>query len=153
VFATGYRIDFPFLDGDLGRGDAWEFPLYRRILSPRAPRLAFLGVLEPGPGLFEIVERQARWLAAVIAGHLPIPDGRAMWQAIDRGERRSRRQFGQTGGHTILCNRHAYLRTLNRDLRRARAGARSRRAAVRAGVRTQPAASELPAPSRGRHAA
>src|SRR5205823_2596187 len=41
VFATGYRIDFPFLDQPLGRGSGWEFPLYRRILSPHAPRLAF----------------------------------------------------------------------------------------------------------------
>jgi hypothetical protein len=43
-----------------------------------------------------------------------------MWKAIDAGgERRSRRQFAATGRHTILCNRHAYLRVLERDLRRA----------------------------------
>ncbi len=48
-----------------------------------------------------------------------------MWEAIDTGgERRSRRQFGATGRHTILCNRHAYLRTLDRDLRRTRGGVR-----------------------------
>jgi PPOX class probable F420-dependent enzyme len=123
VFATGYRISFPFLDGDLGRGEGWEFPLYRRILSPHAPRLAFVGMLEPGPGLFEIVERQSNWLAAAIAGGLRTPDERTMWEAIDAGgERRSRRQFGQTGRHTILCNRHGYLRTLEKDLRRARGG-------------------------------
>jgi PPOX class probable F420-dependent enzyme len=51
-----------------------------------------------------------------------------MWRAIDAGgEPRSRRQFAATGRHTILCNRHAYLRLLARDLRaggrgRARAG-------------------------------
>ena len=120
VFATGYRISFPFLPAELGRGDGWEFPLYRRILSPRAPRLAFIGVLEPGPGLFEIVERQCEWLAAVVARRVPLPDRERMWSAIDAGgERRSRRQFAATGPHTILCNRHAYLRTLDRDLRSA----------------------------------
>jgi hypothetical protein len=119
VFATGYRISFPFLPAELGRGEGWEFPLYRRIISPRAPGLAFIGVLEPGPGLFEIVERQSEWLAAVLDRHIPLPDRERMWQAIDAGgERRSRRQFAATGPHTILCNRHAYLRTLNRDLRR-----------------------------------
>ena len=56
VFATGYEIGFPFLPADLGRGDGWEFPLYRRIVSPRARRLAFIGVVEAGPGMFEIVE-------------------------------------------------------------------------------------------------
>jgi dimethylaniline monooxygenase (N-oxide forming) len=120
VFATGYRISFPFLPDELGCGNGWEFPLYRRILSPRAPGLAFIGVLEPGPGLFEIVERQSEWLAAVLDRRIPLPERQQMWSAIDAGgERRSHRQFAATGRHTILCNRHAYLRTLNRDLRRA----------------------------------
>jgi dimethylaniline monooxygenase (N-oxide forming) len=120
VFATGYSINFPFLCEHLGRGEGWEFPLYRRILSPHAPGLAFIGVLEPGPGLFAIVERQAAWLAEVLAGRLRIPGQEGMWKAIDAGgERRSRRQFAATGRHTILCNRHAYLRVLARDLRRA----------------------------------
>jgi len=119
VFATGYRINFPFLPDDLGRGRGWEFPLYRRILSPDAPGLAFIGVLEPGPGLFAIVERQAAWLGEMLAGRLQVPERKRMWQAIDAGgERRSRQQFGATGPHTILCNRHAYLRLLARDLRR-----------------------------------
>jgi len=46
-----------------------------------------------------------------------------MWRAIDAGsERESHRQFVATGPHSILCNRHAYLRSLKRDLRRKRSG-------------------------------
>jgi hypothetical protein len=51
LFATGYHINFPFLPALLGCGHGWEFPLYRRILSPWADNLAFIGILEPGPGL------------------------------------------------------------------------------------------------------
>jgi cation diffusion facilitator CzcD-associated flavoprotein CzcO len=121
VFATGYHINFPFLPVDLGRGSGWEFPLYRRIVSPHADGLGFIGVVEPGPGLLEIVERQSEWLAEVLAGRLAAPEREAMWTAIDAGgERRSRQQFGATGRHTILCNRHAYLRVLARDLRQIR---------------------------------
>jgi hypothetical protein len=119
LFATGYRINFPFLPEHSGHGVGWEFPLYRRVLSPHVENLGFIGVLEPGPGLFEIVERQATWLGEVLAERLDVPPRRQMWQAIGRGERRSRRQFGATGDHTILCNRHAYLRILDRDLRLA----------------------------------
>jgi cation diffusion facilitator CzcD-associated flavoprotein CzcO len=123
IFATGYRINFPFLPEHLGRGERWSFPLYRRILSPSAKGLAFIGIVEPGPGLLEIVERQAEWLGEVLAGRLPIPAQERMWRVIDAGgERRSRRQFSVTGAHTILCNRHAYLRLLARDLRRRRLG-------------------------------
>jgi dimethylaniline monooxygenase (N-oxide forming) len=125
VFATGYEIGFPILPDELGRAHRWEFPLYRRIVSPRASGLAFIGVVEAGPGMFEIVERQSQWLAELIAGRLSLPTPRAMWSAIDRGERRSRGQFGATGRHTIFCNRHAYLRVLAKDLRRARKSLRT----------------------------
>ena len=121
IFATGYHVNFPFLPETLGRGDGWQFPLYRRILSPHTEGLAFVGILEPGPGLLAIVERQATWLGEVLAGRLPLPGPEEMWRAIDGGgERRSHRQFSATGPHTLLCNRHAYLRILNRDLRRVR---------------------------------
>ena len=116
IFATGYRINFPALPAEMGRGTGWQFPLYRRILSPHADNLAFVGILEPGPGLLEIVERQGEWLGEVLAGRLPLPPREHMWREIDAGnERRSRRQFGATGAHSILCNRHAYLRSLKRD--------------------------------------
>jgi thioredoxin reductase len=119
IYATGYRINFPALPAELGRGRGWQFPLYRRIVSPDAPGLAFVGILEPGPGLLEIVERQGEWLGEVLAGRLALPSRERMWQVIDAGsEPQTRRQFGATGPHTILCNRHAYLRTLKRDLRR-----------------------------------
>ncbi len=128
VFATGYRISFPFLPGRLAAGEGWEFPLYRRILAPDAPGLAFIGVLEPGPGLFAIVERQAAWLGEYLAGRLRVPAQARMWEAIDAGERRSRRQFAATGRHTILCNRHAYLQLLARDLAKSRLASRARAA-------------------------
>jgi hypothetical protein len=41
-------------------------PLYRRILSPHADNLAFIGILDAGPGRLELVERQAQWLSKVI---------------------------------------------------------------------------------------
>ena len=124
VFATGYEIGFPFLPADLVRAAGREFPLYRRIISPHAPCLAFIGIVEAGPGMFEIVERQSQWLAQFIDGSIRAPDNETMWRAIDAGERRSRRQFAATGRHTIFCNRHAYLRLLTRDLRRAGGSAR-----------------------------
>ena len=124
IFATGYRIHFPALPAHLGRGQGWQFPLYRRIVSPYADNLAFIGILEPGPGLLEVVERQGEWLGEVLAQRLPLPSRERMWRAIDAGgERRSRRQFSATGAHTLLCNRHAYLRSLKRDLRRRRSDA------------------------------
>ncbi len=120
VFATGYRVNFPFLPDPLGRGDGQQFPLYRRILSPHADNLAFIGILDAGPGRLEIVERQAQWLTEVISGRLVAPSRAEMWASIDAGnEPRSHHRFGGAGAHTTLCDRYAYLRALNRDMRSA----------------------------------
>jgi cation diffusion facilitator CzcD-associated flavoprotein CzcO len=118
VFATGYRINFPYLPESLGRGRALEFPLYRRILSPHAESLAFMGILDAGPGRLQITETQAGWLSAVLAGRITTPSRDAMWQAIDAcGERRTKQRYASSGNHTVLCDRHAYLRVLKRDLK------------------------------------
>jgi dimethylaniline monooxygenase (N-oxide forming) len=120
VFATGYRVNFPFLPEHLGRGDGQQFPLYRRILSPRADNLAFIGILDAGAGRLEVVERQAQWLTEAISGCVALPSRARMWASIDAGgEPRSYRRFGGGGAYTTLCDRHAYLRVLNRDLRSA----------------------------------
>ena len=121
IFATGYRVSFPFLPDPLGRGDGQQFPLYRRILSPHADNLAFIGILDAGPGRLEIVERQARWLAEVVSGRLAPPSRAEMWASIEAGnEPRSHRRFGGGGAYTTLCDRYAYLGVLNGDLRSAR---------------------------------
>ncbi|HEV3093427.1 MAG TPA: NAD(P)-binding domain-containing protein [Solirubrobacteraceae bacterium] len=118
VFATGYRVTFPFLPDPLGRGDGQQFPLYRRILSPHAENLAFIGILDAGVGRLEVVERQAQWLTAVLGGRLRLPSRPQMWLSIHAGnEPRSHRRFGDAGAYTTLCDRHAYLRVLDRDLR------------------------------------
>jgi dimethylaniline monooxygenase (N-oxide forming) len=124
VYATGYVISFPFLPADLAPADGTQFPLYRRIASPRADGLYFVGILEPGPGLLAIVERQSAWLAERLSGQLAVPPREQMWAAIDAGERRTRRRFGESGPHTVLCDGHAYMRMLARDLRRTKDGAK-----------------------------
>jgi hypothetical protein len=117
VYATGYRIDFPYLPAPLGRGRAIEFPLYRRILSPHAKNLAFIGILDAGIGRLKVTETQADWLGAVLARRIEIPDRDTMWKAIDAcGERRTRQRYSSSGKHTVLCDRHAYLQVLKRDL-------------------------------------
>ena len=119
LFATGYRISFPFLPPALVRARGTEFPLYRRIASPHAVGLYFIGILEPGPGLLAVVEQQGEWLSALLTGRIELPPPARVWQAIGAGERRTRRRFSSRGPHTIYCDRHAYLRLLARDLRRS----------------------------------
>jgi hypothetical protein len=91
--------------------------MYRRVLSPHAENLAFIGILDAGAGRLKVTETQADWLGAQLAGRIETPDRDTMWKAIDAcGERRTKQRYGNSGKHTVLCDRHAYLRVLQRDL-------------------------------------
>ncbi|HEX4837626.1 MAG TPA: hypothetical protein VFV03_03780, partial [Solirubrobacteraceae bacterium] len=84
---------------------------------PHSKNLAFIGILDAGAGRLKIAETQAKWLGAQLAGHIETPDRDAMWRAIDAcGEPRTRQRFNSSGTHTILCDRHAYLTVLRKDL-------------------------------------
>jgi dimethylaniline monooxygenase (N-oxide forming) len=115
VYATGYRISFPFLSRQLIAARGKELPLYRRIAAPGLPGLYFAGLVDAPSGMLPIVEAQGAWIADVLAGRLALPPQEAMWRAIDRAERRTRRRFPKQGPHSIRTDPHAYKRALSRD--------------------------------------
>jgi dimethylaniline monooxygenase (N-oxide forming) len=119
VYATGYRIDLPFLAPSLLAARGRELPLYRRIVPPGLGGLLLAGFVDAPGGLLPVVETQAEWIAAVLGGRLRLPAAAAMWRAIERGEPRSRRRFPGEHPHSIRCDPHAYRRLLRADLRRA----------------------------------
>jgi dimethylaniline monooxygenase (N-oxide forming) len=120
VYATGYRIKFPFLSASLVTANGRELPLYRRIAPTEPGGLYFAGFVDAPGGLLPLVETQGEWIAAVLTGRLPLPPPEQMWRAIERAERRSRQRFPQESPRSIRCDPHAYRRLLQSDLRRAR---------------------------------
>jgi dimethylaniline monooxygenase (N-oxide forming) len=120
VCATGYRLSFPFFSRDLVCPDGRRLGLYRRIIAPAHPTLAFIGLVDPFGGLLPVVEAQSDWLADLLDGTIRLPDAAAMEAAIARAEPRTLRRLRGTPADAILCDRHAYVRLLRRDRRRAR---------------------------------
>src|SRR5262249_34531530 len=55
VCATGYRLSFPFLSPDVVAAEGRRLGLYRRILLPAYPTLAFIGLVDPFGGLLPVV--------------------------------------------------------------------------------------------------
>ena len=78
VCATGYRISFPFLSETLIVPEGRRLALYRRVLSPAHPSLAFIGLVDPLGGRLPVVEAQAAWLADVFDETIRLPDRAAM---------------------------------------------------------------------------
>jgi dimethylaniline monooxygenase (N-oxide forming) len=127
IYATGYEISLPFLSSTLVSPNGREFPLYRRIAPPGLAGLFFAGFVDAPGGLLPVVETQASWIAAVLAGRLRLPPVEQMWAAIDRAERRTRVRFPEESTRSVRCDPHAYRRLLRSDLRRAWWQSRRRR--------------------------
>lgn len=83
IFATGWRQDVSLLDPALRRAIRREgaFHLYRRILPPAEPRLAFNGYASSGNQVLTS-EVAAHWLSACFLEELELPDAATMEQRI-----------------------------------------------------------------------
>lgn len=84
VLATGWETDFGFLGMDLQRRlDAGDdgFYLYRHILHPAAPGLAFIGRASTVSSILTY-SLQARWLGELLKGNHRLPDADAMAREI-----------------------------------------------------------------------
>jgi dimethylaniline monooxygenase (N-oxide forming) len=119
VFATGYRLDFPFFDEQVAARleiDGNTIPLYRHIVPPKVADLYFIGIVDPHAGHPPVVEPQATWIADVLQGRLAIPAG-----TLDPPQRRVVQRFVNLRPNSLLIDRFGYPRLLAADRRRGTA--------------------------------
>lgn len=122
VFATGYRLSFPFFDEQLLARLQIEdstMPLYRHIVPPAVPDLYLIGICDPQAGHPPVVEAQAGWIADVLQGRISVPAG-----ALDEPQRRVQQRYPTLRPNTQLVDRFAYPRLLAADRRGARRSTR-----------------------------
>ena len=83
IACTGFTSTFPFLqDKTLTPGsDAGGLSLYRRVLHPTHPSLAFIGQIDTIGSAFAVSEMQARWLVAHWSGVKQLPPVPKMLEA------------------------------------------------------------------------
>ena len=112
IAATGYAVEFPFLDPGIVPVSAEGLPLYRLVFPPDYPTLAFLGMFRVTGPVPPVAEMQARWVAQVLRGgvHLPAPD--AMRASI--GARMA--LIARTGGNPFRLDFEAYLDLLAAEI-------------------------------------
>lgn len=85
VFATGWKTEYGYLSEEarqtLGEDDD-GFYLYRHILHPDLPNLAFIGRASTFLSVLTYCI-QARWLAELVAGKFELPGRQSMLQEIE----------------------------------------------------------------------
>jgi hypothetical protein len=98
IYATGYKITFPFFDPELVSAPGNALPLYKRMFKPGMDDLAFIGFGQALPTLFPFVEIQAKLAARWLAGDWVPPSPSEMEDEIGRDLRRH--------GHWVERPRH-----------------------------------------------
>jgi dimethylaniline monooxygenase (N-oxide forming) len=126
VWATGYKVTFPFFDPEFMSAPDNELLLYRRVFKPGLDNLFFIGLLQPLGALMPLAEAQGRWVASYLRGEYRLPPRAEMEREMRRERERMRRRYVASKRHTMEVDFDDYLYALRRELR---AGARRAREA------------------------
>jgi Flavin-binding monooxygenase-like len=148
VYATGYKVSFPFFDPEFLTAPENVLPLYKRMLKPGLDDLAFVGLGQPIPTIFPFSELQSKLAARWLSGNWAPPAKSEMEAEIVRDEAFHTGHFINKPRHTMQLEWYAFQHELNtRSIpagqERARAGASTGRAAAGRGAVLEGA--ELPA--------
>lgn len=133
IYATGYKITFPFFDADLLSAPDNQFPLFKRAFYPGMEDLMFVGLAQAVPSIIKFVEIQTPWLAAYIAGDYALPPEPQMRQIIAKDEAFYGGEYVKTKRHTIQVDNYLYQWDLRKEWKRGQA--RARRKQVRSASR------------------
>ena len=122
IYATGYKITFPFLPPEVYQVQANEMNLYLNVAPPERPGLFFIGFIQPLGAIMPLAELQAQWVAGLLRGELSLPDKDALWREIDRSQIAIRKRYIASRRHTIEVDFFPYKERLEREMRQARRG-------------------------------
>lgn len=118
VWATGYKVSFPFLDPALISAPNNDLPLWKRTVHPDVPGLFFIGLLQPVGAVMPLAEAQSRWVAQTLAGDYAPPPREEMLAQMASDHARNKRQFYASPRHTMEVDFDHFLWDLDRERRR-----------------------------------
>ena len=128
IACSGFDPGLEYLPDDLVAGyDVHHMPLYRGVAHRDVDGLFFIGLVI-GPGaLLPVMEAQAGWIAAVLAGELPWPSAAERAVGVAQDVPLNIRDFGRP--HAAWRDRLRYVIQLEGEVRTARRRASRARSA------------------------
>ncbi len=120
VYATGYKVSFPFLDSDVVDSADNEIRLYRYVVHPELAGLYFIGLVQPLGAIMPLAEAQSQWVAKLLAGECALPDRQAMAAAYDKDREAMRQRYVKSTRHTIQVDFFPYMDQLRKEIRSGR---------------------------------
>jgi len=113
IYATGYKVSFPFFDPEFLAAPDNVLPLYKRMLKPGLDDLAFIGLGQPIPTIFPFSELQSKLAARWLSGDWAPPPQAEMEAEIRRDEAFHTGHFISKPRHTMQLEWYAFEHELN----------------------------------------
>ena len=117
IYATGYKVTFPFLDASYIDTKDNDVALYQRIVDPKYPNLLFLALVQPLCAMMPIAEQQAIWMANYLTGHYHLPSTSSMEQSLREEHEEIKAEYVNSKRHTIQIDCQNYTYHLAQDLK------------------------------------
>ena len=118
IWATGYKISFPFLAKSLIHAEANEVELYRHVVHPNLSGLYFIGLIQPLGAVMPLAEAQCRWVARLLTGATGLPDLDTMKKRIRADRDATRKRYIASKRHTIQVDFYPYLELIENEMQR-----------------------------------
>lgn len=130
IYATGYKISFPFFDQADFQPKDNRLPLFKRMMIPGVDNLYYLGLAQPLPTLVNFAEQQSKLVAAHLTANYALPPVARMQEIIAKDDQRYLGHFYDSPRHTIQVDFNDYVKDLKREI--ARGTTKDQKAAVNA---------------------
>lgn len=124
IYATGYKVSFPFFTDPALQPKANAFPLWKRMIKPGVENLFFMGLAQPLPTLVNFPEQQSKLVARYLTGAYRPPDPATMARQIVADDKRYLGDYYASPRHTMQLDFGHYCRDLAKEIARGEARAR-----------------------------
>jgi len=118
IYATGYKISFPFFDKEfIDYSASVQIPLYRKMMHPDYANLYFIGMFQPQGCIWPLADHQAKIAASIIGGALKRPSN--LMQKIEKEIKSSRNHYKENPRHALEVDYPTFRKQLLTELQRA----------------------------------
>ena len=115
IFATGYKISFPFFDKKLiDFGEKEALSLYLKMMHPEYSNLFLIGLFQPQGCIWPLADYQAKIAVSMITGALCKPSN--VLAKINKEMRAARHKFTASPRHALEVDYHSFRKQLLREL-------------------------------------
>ncbi len=125
IYATGYKISFPFLPESIIKAEHNDIALFQRMIDPRYDNLLFLALVQPLCAMMPIADEQSKWMAQYLTGRYALPPKIEMERVLREAHESTKAGYVTSSRHTIQINCQDYCDDLRDELKRGQKRAKA----------------------------